>query len=506
MHRSTAGLIATRVLVYTHRWLGIALSVLFACWFVSGVVLMYAGMPRLSPAERLSRLPELDFSTAALAPEAAARATDGTVAGLRLGMLGGRPVYQFRRGPTTVAVYADDGQVAAPVSAELALAEARRFAPRDAAAARYDGRLITPDQWTLEVARLLPMHRIALGDHDDTRLYVTESSGEVVLKTTAASRRLAYPGAILHWIYLTPIRRHGAAWAQFIVWTSVAGTMMCVAGLAWGLWRYSPRKAYRLRRVPSHSPYAGWMWWHHYAGLAFGVFTLTWIFSGLLSMDPWDWHPSTAPTSGQRRAFSGVADPASAVTVPGLQDAIARLNDPREATILPFQGRYWLAAAGGSALLGTGDAAARVDEPAIEAAAEHAVEGGRVVDVARLSAYDAYYYDRGGELPLPVLRFRYDDPVRTWLYVDARRGQILRKEERLTRLNRWLYHGLHSLDFPFLYYRRPLWDIVVIGLSIGGFALSLTTVWPAWRRLRRHARRLARAPHTDGAQESVQRR
>jgi hypothetical protein len=59
-----------------------------------------------------------------------------------------------------------------------------------------------------------------------------------------------------------------------------------------------------------------------------------------------------------------------------------------------------------------------------------------------------------------VIRFRYDDPVRTWLYVDASRGQTLRKEERLTRLNRWLYHRLHSLDFPFLYYRRPLWDIV----------------------------------------------
>jgi hypothetical protein len=65
---------------------------------------------------------------------------------------------------------------------------------------------------------------------------------------------------------------------------------------------------------------------------------------------------------------------------------------------------------------------------------------------------------------------------------------ILRKEERLTRLNRWLYHGLHSLDFPFLYYRRPLWDIIVIALSLGGLALTLVAMAPAWHRLRRHAR------------------
>jgi hypothetical protein len=122
--------------------------------------------------------------------------------------------------------------------------------------------------------------------------------------------------------------------------------------------------------------------------------------------------------------------------------------------------------------------------------AANAVARGRVTRVQQLERYDSYYYDRNRELPLPVLRVEYDDPQRTWLYVDPRRGAIVRKEERLTRLNRWLYHGLHSLDFPFLYYRRPLWDVVVIVLSAGGLLLTVTTIAPAWRRLRRHGRRL----------------
>jgi hypothetical protein len=67
---------------------------------------------------------------------------------------------------------------------------------------------------------------------------------------------------------------------------------------------------------------------------------------------------------------------------------------------------------------------------------------------------------------------------------------ILQREERLTRLNRWLYHGLHSLDFPWLYNRRPLWDIVVIALSAGGLAVSITSAPTAWRRAKRHARRV----------------
>jgi hypothetical protein len=52
-----------------------------------------------------------------------------------------------------------------------------------------------------------------------------------------------------------------------------------------------------------------------------------------------------------------------------------------------------------------------------------------------------------------------------------------------------LYHALHSLDFPWLYNHRPLWDIVVITFMTGGTALSLTSLILAWRVLGRKLRR-----------------
>ena len=58
----------------------------------------------------------------------------------------------------------------------------------------------------------------------------------------------------------------------------------------------------------------------------------------------------------------------------------------------------------------------------------------------------------------------------------------MQKEERRSRLERWLYDGLHSLDFPFLYYQRPLWDAVLILLSIGGIVSTVTIAAPVWRR------------------------
>jgi hypothetical protein len=114
-----------------------------------------------------------------------------------------------------------------------------------------------------------------------------------------------------------------------------------------------------------------------------------------------------------------------------------------------------------------------------------------VQDSEWLSEYDAYYYSQEGAKRLPVLRIRYADPQQTWLYLDPAHGVIASRLERASRWNRWLYHGFHSLDFPFMYYKRPLWDLVVIVLSVGGIAISVTSGLPAWRRLVRHTRRVS---------------
>ncbi|HWV10993.1 MAG TPA: PepSY domain-containing protein, partial [Pseudomonas sp.] len=48
-----------RYLYLWHRWLGIGLCLVMALWFVSGVVMLYVGYPKLTPGERLRHLPEL---------------------------------------------------------------------------------------------------------------------------------------------------------------------------------------------------------------------------------------------------------------------------------------------------------------------------------------------------------------------------------------------------------------------------------------------------------------
>ena len=53
-----------KLLIYSHRWLGIGISMMFLLWTLSGVVLMYCGHPQITTGERLLRLEPINLSKA----------------------------------------------------------------------------------------------------------------------------------------------------------------------------------------------------------------------------------------------------------------------------------------------------------------------------------------------------------------------------------------------------------------------------------------------------------
>ena len=109
--------------------------------------------------------------------------------------------------------------------------------------------------------------------------------------------------------------------------------------------------------------------------------------------------------------------------------------------------------------------------------------GQNLGDLRVMDAYDAYYLDRRRESPLPVVYAEMNDAVRTRYYIDPKTARIVGNYSTRNWVSRWLYHGLHSLDFPWLYNYRPLWDIVVITLMLGGTALCVTSLVLTWRVL-----------------------
>ena len=106
-------------------------------------------------------------------------------------------------------------------------------------------------------------------------------------------------------------------------------------------------------------------------------------------------------------------------------------------------------------------------------------------DIRVVTEYDTYYRDRRRQRPLPVILAQLHDDEQTRYYIDPKTARTVGTYTSGDWTNRWLYHGLHSLDFPWLYNYRPLWDIVVMTFMLGGTALSLTSILLAGRVLRR---------------------
>jgi hypothetical protein len=507
-------------MILIHRYLGIGLSLLFVVWFASGIVMMYAGgMPRLTPQLRLERLPEVDVSSVRLAPgEAVERAQLGSVSDrVLLLTVMGRPAYRFF---DAVTVFADTGDILDEVSPAEARTIASRFMNVPERQVRYVRTLTRPDQWTLTQGRQLPLYKFTVEDAADTELYVSPQIGEVMVLTTRRSRALAWIGTIPHWLYFAPLRLNQPLWYRIVVWTAGLGCLLAVVGLILGVTQFRWSRPIRL----SSLPYSGWMRWHYVTGAVFGVFTLTWVFSGLLSMEPFAW-TNAAGLEVRRDLFAG--GPLDLSRFPVMNSTawgelmqgraikeveLVRIQDepfyvvrhapdahaaaPRAERLhqpYPVTGR----AEQNRLLVSARTLEVRREPFSVESLMdrlEAAVPNVPIVESQLLTEYDSYYYSRGRQTPLPILRVKFDDPAKTWFYIDPEMSRVLARIPRLARLERWVYNGLHSLDFSFWYNRRPLWDIGMILLSLGGAASSTIGLYLGIKRLRRGARAALKSP------------
>ena len=508
-------------LIVTHRYVGITLSLLFVIWFASGIAMLYArGMPRLTPDVRLERLAPIDRSAVRLSAFEAMERAELFDSPDRVTLLTvmNRPAYRFGPGPTTT-IFADTGERLVSVGVDRARTIASDFVRLPEARVHFVATLTQPDQWTLTV-RQGPTHKFEVDDEARTELYVSEQTGEVSVMTTRGTRLLAWAGAIPHWLYFEKLRLNAPLWRQVVLWTSGVGIFLALLGIVLGIVQLRVTRPLELSRIGSYLPYSGWMRWHYISGLVFGVFALTFVFSGWLSMEPWGWATGGGRFgAGLREAFTSSAGDLSDFPplAPESWPALAQGRAVKAIELVRIQDEPFYvvrrepATTAGTEVRGhepyfavrESDAAEIVvaaktlelhdrafATDALLARVSSALPGTPILDSEVLATYDSYYYSRDGLAPLPVLRVKLGDPERTWLYIDSRMSRLVGRVHRLDRLERWLYNGLHSLDFSFWYYKRPLWDIGMILLSLGGLTTSTIGFFVGFTRVVRGVGRL----------------
>ena len=478
-----------RVILVIHRYLGVAVGLMMTLWCLSGFVMMYQGYPRLTAAERQAGLESLQLQgccdTERLGLGAADRVSD-----FGIEMLAGRPVLRLKPEVGEPKMFdLASGRPVAWVKASDALAVARAYGAghRIAGRPRLLG-LIARDQWTVEGAGSRgPVYRLGFDDPADSQIYVAARTGEVVQDATRAERIWSWFGAIPHWIYPLVLRQNAPLWSDVVVWTSLIGCFLTVTGLYVGIVRFRRYKSGRW------SPFRGWFYWHHIAGLIFGVLTLTWVASGLFTMNPWGFLDSPVGLA-ERARLSGGASGADVARFLAAARTLS-LDNIVELDAAPLGGRLFvmatrrdgravrLAADGTPSPLGQNEMAQAV----------RGVSAAPLAGLDRLGQGDAYYYDGyDGPVVFPAYRARFADVQQSTFYIDAVSGRMVQAVDKTARESRWLRTGLHDFDFAWMR-RRPVWDLIVLILLAGVTGVCATGAWLGLQRLWRDINGLRRS-------------
>jgi hypothetical protein len=474
---------ARRLLFWLHRWLGIVIALLMAVWALSGLVMMYVSFPETSEEERLKGLEPLaawECCGELSLPE------DPAIQAASIEMLAGEPVLRWAGAEGGGVVSLVSGEAPA-LGAEAAKGiAAAHFRRSTGAALEPKVERIKLDQWTVygQYRQHQPLYKASFADDAGTVLYVSGSDGTIVQDTVAHERFWNWLGAVPHWLYFTSFRQIQPLWYNFVVYTSLLGVFLTVTGIYIGILQF--------RRGKRLSPYRGLALWHHWTGLAFGIFTLTWTASGLFSMQPWGMFESEGPGE-EMMAMMG--RPANSQDLVRLVSAVAAHPDSGavSVTLSMQEGTAWaiLAHADGTSVRAALPTLqdAPLTEADLAARAQAMRPGGKIASQGMIDQPDDYYYGHKREVTLPVYRIVYDDAEDTRFYFDPRSGDLVGYVDSAGRGYRWWFNALHRLDFAHWLRARPVWDIVTLPLMLGVCLLTVIGFWLGVKRLRKMARR-----------------
>lgn len=481
----------TKIMQITHRLLGTALSILFLVWFLSGLVMIYHTFPRVDRADKRAkmdvlapdRLPSLDEIKKRLP-------ADERINSMNLNSYLGQTVFHIRTDKESYDIPAAPTDKLPIIDWNRVLRVASLW--NTSPVTRVDS-LHTLDQWIPfgRLKREFPIYKFRFDDPERHELYISSKSGEVLQYTDKDSRFWAWLGAIPHWVYFTSLRQDAELWIKVVVWLSGIGCIMCVAGIYLGIRDF--RLAKKRNKI---SPYKRfWYKWHHILGTLFGVFVLSFCFSGMMSLSRvQDWglrakldidpvqelrnmapSPLDYPLDYREvlRAYPGQIRQLEWSSFGNIPFYIVR-TDTADLTV-------YAGSNDGISLLNL-----RSEEVRSVLSQVHGI--GATTDIELLNDYDTYYISRKRNLELPVWKVSVQDIDHSCYYINPRNGQY-RYVNTPSRWNHWMYPALHSLSLKFLVDHPVLWNIVMWGIMLGGTFVSLSGAWLAIKYILRKAGR-----------------
>lgn len=483
----------TKFMYTIHRILGTLLSVLFLVWFLSAFVMMYHGFPRASQAEKLEKLEPLLSSLPSLCAVTSRLGEGERVKSMFVNRYLGQTVFHIRTDGRTYELPTDTAEILPVVEGN----RIRRIAGLwcDAPLERTDT-LFRLDQWIPfgSLKKEFPIYKFHFDDAEKHQLYIGSKSGEVLQFTTRSERIWAWLGAIPHWVYFTQLRQDTALWGITVIWLSGIGCLMTIAGL-WvsiDVWQRS-RKGGK-----GFSPYRKkWYHWHYVTGIVFGLFVLTFCFSGMMSLaevPAWISKPSLKinPT----REMKKDAPELNQYRL-DYRQVLTEYPGARQLEWSNFRSTpYYIVKRGeGDLYIDASDSLPhplKLSEEQVTAAVRAIHGDSSRIHTTRIDEFETYYRDMSRMYPgrslLPVWKIIVEDTDHSCYYIHPETADV-RYVNTTARWKYWMYTALHRLRIQGLNSSPALRKGILWVLLLGGTACSLSGVVLGVRYIRRKCRR-----------------
>lgn len=461
----------------THRILGSLLSILFAIWFLSGLVMIYHSFPRVNKTDKWSKMENLkDFGNLPAWEEIQASIPAAErIKRITLNENLGQLVFYIQTDKGNYERTADFSE-----RTTVNVTHIRQTVSKwnQSPIERIDT-LYTLEQWIPfgALKQHFPIYKYYFADQDKHQLYVSSKTAEVLQYTNREERCWAWLGAIPHWIYFTSLRQDIDRWIAVVVTLSGIGSLFCLTGLYLGI-----RDIRLARRQQRLSPYKKWWYkWHHLVGTFFGVFVLTFCFSGMMSLvrvedfgirSRLDFNPHQF--LNEMKVDSYLLDYRKVIQA--CPHPIRQFEWSQFGSIPLYQTQTdngiitWDARQADSVKV-LNLTATDVRQVLQDIHGEQSQ-----IEIQWLTEQETYYTSRKKQLPLPVWKVQIKDSDASCYYIDPAHGTY-RYVNRPARWQHWMYPAWHSLQIPGLVTRPWFWFLLMWFLMLGGTFVSISGCW-----------------------------
>ena len=459
----------------------------FLMWFVTGLVLVYFPFPNVSDSQKYEKmdalpasLPDLEQILARL-PE-----TDRTVKKIQVRSFQDQTLFTIKTKDSLYTYCADISQDIKPLTKQTFEKIAKKWV--NAPVAKIDT-IHKRDQWIMytRYLREMPIYKYYFDDKEKHQLYISSKTGEVQQFSDKKERFWAWMGAIPHKFYFTSLRVNQDAWLISLKTGGVIALIAAITGMYIGLFIF-----YRSRKLKlGVSPYKKhWYKWHHITGLVFGVFLITWAFSGAMALQriP-QWVLKTdGDYSVPSSKFRGKQLPIESYQL-DYRMLIAKHPDLKSIEWGHFQDIPVYNIVTGNQEMTIDASSSEVKElflPEVEIdKAIRQIHGkDAVFTTSLINEYEEYYLSRKRTYPLPAYKVLVDNADKSRYYIDPKTGDF-RYLNRSRLAKKWIFSGLHYLNIKWLVERPFLWTISIWVLCLGGAYVSLSGVYLSVKYLKR---------------------